>query len=122
MKRRLGLVVLLAALAGASCNRPAVELPTTPPSIAGTITAVDQDGEHLGTIRIEAVPEELSGSDKAVVRITQGTALLDDSGQKIGFSQLKEGRKVRAWFTGPVRESYPVQADAQTIILEPPGK
>ena len=120
--RGLGMAILVVALAGSSCTRPAVELPTTPPSIAGTITAVDQQGEHRGTIRIEAVPEEESGSDQAVVTIGQGTALLNASGQRIGFSQLKEGRKVRAWFTGPVRESYPVQADAATIILEPPGK
>jgi len=115
------LVLVLVVAGGASCARTAVELPDTPPSIAGTITNVDQAGEHRGTILVEAVPVE-AGADKAVITIDQKTQLLNDAGQKIGFSQLKEGRKVRAWFTGPVRESYPVQADASTIILEPADK
>ncbi|MEO6462089.1 MAG: DUF3221 domain-containing protein [Candidatus Eisenbacteria bacterium] len=118
----IGLLAMLVTLGGASCAKTAVELPDTPPSIAGTITSLDVDGEHLGSLRVEAVPGEEAGSDKAVVRIEQGTALLTDSGRKIGLSQFKVGRKVRAWFTGPVRESYPVQADAATVILEPAGK
>ncbi len=119
---RIGVLVMLVALSGASCTKTAVELPDTPPSIAGTITSVDIDGEHLASLRVEAVPGEEAGSDKAMVRIEQGTHLLNASGQKIGLSQFKVGRKVRAWFTGPVRESYPVQADASTLILEPAGK
>ena len=118
----IGPAALLVLLSAASCTRTPVELPATPPSIAGTITSVDIDGEHLGSLRVEAVPGEEAGSDKAVVRIEQRTALLNDSGQKVGLSQFKVGRKVRAWFTGPVRESYPVQADASTVILEPVGK
>jgi beta-N-acetylhexosaminidase len=118
----LGLAFALAGTIAASCVRSEIELPRTPPSIAGTITAADPAGEHLGSIRVEAVPGEEAGSDKAVVRIEQGTALVNDSGQRIGLSQLKVGRKVRVWFTGPVRESYPVQADAATIILEPAGR
>lgn len=118
----IGLVGTLVTLGGASCARTAVELPDTPPSIAGTITSVDIDGEHLASLRVEAVPGEEAGSDKAVVRIEQGTELLNDSGQRIGLSHFKVGRKVRAWFTGPVRESYPVQADASMVILEPVGK
>jgi hypothetical protein len=120
--RMIGLAATLVTLSGASCTKTAVELPATPPSIAGTITSVDIDGEHLGSLRVEAEPGVEAGSDKAVVRVEQATALLNDSGQKIGLSQFKVGRKVRAWFTGPVRESYPVQADASTVILEPAGK
>jgi uncharacterized protein DUF3221 len=118
----LGLALLLVGMVAASCTRPELSLPRTPPSIAGTITAADPGGEHLGSIRVEAVPGEEAGSDKAVVRIGQRTALMDDSGQRIGLNQLKVGRKVRVWFTGPVRESYPVQADAATILLEPAGR
>lgn len=118
----LALAGTLVVLGGASCNRRALDLPDTPPSIAGTITSVHQAGEQIGSIRVEAVPEEESGSDKAVVSISQGTVLLNASGQRIGFHQLTVGRKVRAWFSGPVRESYPVQADAATIILEPADK
>jgi hypothetical protein len=118
----LALAGAVLALTGGACSRQAVELPSSPPSIAGTITHVDPAGEHLGSIRVEAVPGQESGSDKAVVRIEQGTQLLDGSGARIAFHQLQVGRKVRAWFTGPVAESYPVQALASTVILEPAGK
>ena len=118
----LALAFVAVVAGGAACSKTAVELPDTAPSIAGTITSVDQQGEHRGTIRVEAVPGEAAGSDKAVITIGQGTQLVNDAGQKIPFAQLKEGRKVRAWFTGPVRESYPVQADASTVILEPADK
>ena len=115
-------LVAIAITVGASCQKTAVELPDTPPSIAGTITSVDQQGEHRGVMRIEADPAQPEGSDKAVVTIDQKTALIDDAGKKIPFSQLKNGRKARAWFIGPVRESYPVQANASIVILEPADK
>jgi hypothetical protein len=118
----LALAVVVVALGGASCSPQAVDLPGTPPSIAGTITHVDPAGERIGSIRVEAVPEDASGSDKAQVRIDQGTQLLDSTGRPIAFNELQVGRKVRAWFTGPVAESYPVQAKASTVILEPAGK
>lgn len=110
-------IVGLVALVAASCAAP-VSLPGAAPSITGSITEVDQDGEHLGSIRVEALPGMPAGSDQAVVRIEQSTVLLDADGRKAGFSGLKVGRRVRVWFTGPVRESYPVQADADTIVLE----
>lgn len=116
----LALIVLVAP--GASCTKSTVPLPDSPPSIAGTLTAVDVQGEHLASLRVEAEPGTAAGSDKAVVHVSQSTALVDGAGQKIGLAQFKEGRKVRAWFTGPVRESYPVQADASTIVLEPADK
>ena len=118
----LAIAALLVATAGAACTRTAVELPDTEPSISGVITSVDQQGEHRGILRIEADPDPAAASDKAVVTVRPQTQLVDDAGQKVGFAQFKVGRKVRAWFTGPVRESYPVQADAATVLLEPPGK
>ncbi|HST60661.1 MAG TPA: DUF3221 domain-containing protein [Longimicrobium sp.] len=33
-------------------------------------------------------------------------------------ADLAVGARVQAWFTGAVRESYPVQADAGTILVE----
>jgi len=119
----VGMIFALVALGGASCSQQqSVELPTSPPSIAGTITHVDPAGERIGSIRVEAVPEDEAGSDKAVVRIEQATQLVDATGRAIAFNDLQVGRKVRAWFTGPVAESYPVQARAATVILEPAGK
>jgi beta-N-acetylhexosaminidase len=106
------------ALVVLSCSGPRAEIPATEPAIAGAITEVDQDGEHRGSIRVEGLPGGPAGSDQAVVRIEQGTVLLDADGRKAGFSALKTGRRVRVWFTGPVRESYPVQADAATVVIE----
>ena len=118
----LGMLFVVVALGGSSCSQQAVELPSSPPSISGTITSVDPAGERIGSIRVEAVPEDQAGSDKAQVRIDQGTQLIDATGRPIAFHELQVGRKVRAWFTGPVAESYPVQAKASTVILEPAGK
>ena len=33
------------------------------------------------------------------------------------FEALQVGQKVEAWFTGPVAESYPVQAVASDIVI-----
>ena len=89
-----------------------------PPSIQGRVTAVNRAGERIGSIRIEANPSESSGSDKAVVRITQDTEILRDDSTRADFTALSNGQWVRVWFTGPVRESYPVQADAARIQID----
>jgi hypothetical protein len=107
---------LLASLV--ACAPSAVRLPGTPPSIEGRLTSVNPSGEHRGSIRVEAVPEDSAGSAKAVVRVTESTAIRSGE-EAVGFAALRTGHWVRVWFTGPVRESYPLQADAAFIQLDP---
>lgn len=93
----------------------AATVPNTSPSITGTVTAIGRGG----TLRIEANPREESGSAKAQVRVRDGVAILERSGITRRFEDIRQGQIVSAWFTGPVAESYPVQATASVIVIEP---
>ena len=119
--RRLAGAVVAAV---AACAQPAASedppaaaaaagIPAEPPSIRGVITAVHDD-----RLRIEANPAEAWGSDKAMVRLTAGTRILRRDGGTATRADLTAGRPASAWFTGPVLESYPVQATASAILLE----
>jgi hypothetical protein len=110
--------LLLASLVVA-CTPSASRAPAGPPSIEGRVTAVNPAGERIGSIRVEANPSESAGSDKAVVRITQGTEIVRGDSARADFNALSSGQWVRVWFTGPVRESYPVQADAARVQFDP---
>lgn len=110
------MLVLLALVTACAPSTP--RAPAGPPSIEGRLTAVDRAGERIGSIRVEANPSESSGSDKAVVRITQGTAIVRADSAPADFNALSSGQWVRVWFTGPVRESYPVQADAARVQID----
>ena len=93
----------------------ASSMPAGPASIRGTVTAV----EAPQRIRVEADPAAASGSDKAVVTLGRDTRILHRDGRATGASDIAAGSVVSVWFTGPVRESYPVQADAGTVVIEP---
>ena len=101
-----------------ACTPSTPRAPLGPPSIEGRVTAVDRAGERIGSIRVEANPSDSAGSDKAVVRITQGTAIVRADSARADFNALSRGQWVRVWFTGPVRESYPVQADAARVQID----
>lgn len=113
----LGAVLMLAV----ACTTRSTELPSEPASIAGRVTAVSMETGHTGVIRVEANPEESAGSDKAVVRVTESTTVRAPGSANVDPGELRVGQWVRVWFTGPVRESYPVQADAQTIVIDSLG-
>ena len=121
MKSFRALSALLALLLFAACayRTGSETLPTTDPSIRGTVTRVGPDEPR--TVLVEEKPGEESGSNKASVRLTGETRLLRRSGeavQRAALEDLAVGQTVSVWFTGPVRESYPVQADAGTIVIE----
>jgi hypothetical protein len=107
---------LLAALAAALLSTAACTnepVPDTPPAIVGTLTRVTTD-----RLLIEAEPADSSGSAKASVRLTGGTEVHRRSGGRMAAAALRVGQRVSAWFSGPVMESYPVQATAATIVVE----
>ncbi len=94
--------------------------PEGEPDISGIITAVapgPADGP-LGTIRVETVPEDESGTPKASITINPDTQIDRDASRDESFGVLREGMQVRVWFTGPVRESYPVQATAERVVID----
>ncbi len=85
-----------------------------PPAAGGTRRGI------LGTVLIEENPNEPSGSDKASTTVNKDTRILKQDGEKVvnaAFDDLKGGQRAQVWFTGPVAESYPVQATAGVILI-----
>lgn len=121
--RALAAVLLLAPVALLACTvqptggDPAAantrRLPQEAPSIVGVVT--QRTGDR---VRVEERPEEPSGSAKAVVRLGADTKVLRPDGSAARESDIVAGSRVRVWFTGPVAESYPVQAAAGTVVVE----
>jgi hypothetical protein len=114
-------ILLLVAVAAGCAGNPVDDpwhrtgpgrLPDTP-DLRGTITA--RVGEM---IRVEATPDEESGSAKAVVRLTPLTWITTARGEQLSLDALVVGQRVAVWFTGPVAESYPVQGEGLRIIVE----
>jgi hypothetical protein len=107
---------LLAALAAALLSTAACTnepVPDSAPSIVGTLTRVAGD-----RLLIEEAPSDSSGSAKASVRVISGTEVHRRNGGRMAAAGLRVGQRVSAWFSGPVMESYPVQATAATIVVE----
>ncbi len=72
----------------------------------------------IGTVLIEGKGK--NGVDKASVRITTGTTIFKLYGkdrQTATFNDLRVGQKVQAKFKGPVMQSYPVQAEAEELVI-----
>jgi hypothetical protein len=121
-------------------------LPTEPPAISGSITLVQPGdsvqrssgsgdpngsvscppscgsaGSPIRAVLIEEVPGG-HGDNKSLVRLPRTTLLFrrTTSGlERIGFPDLRVGQKVVAWFTGPVAESYPTQANGRALVVVP---
>lgn len=110
----------------AACTQPPATTDTPPgvgqtgipddaPSICGVITALVPDEQML----VEEDPEAEYGSDKASVRLQESTRFLHRDGSSTSPSALAVGQTISVWFDGPVAESYPVQAAAGVVVLEP---
>ena len=117
-------MLLLAALAAQACRlekdessasrNPRAAIPGEAASITGVVTDIGPDRR----IRIEEQPGESAGSAKAVVRLTEDAKIHNRAGTRATFGDIQNGMRVSAWFTGPVMESYPVQAMANVIVIE----
>jgi beta-N-acetylhexosaminidase len=53
--------------------------------------------------------------DKAYVSVGADVEIIDLDGKRFAFEDLSPLTEVEVWFTGPVAESYPVQAAAKHI-------
>jgi hypothetical protein len=60
---------------------------------------------------------EADVSQKYAITVTSETDILGLDGQTVGFGDLGEGQEVRVWFSGPVKESFPMQVDAGRIAI-----
>jgi hypothetical protein len=113
---------------GATAAQPASPSPSAPPSrpadITGVVTALTPGGD-AGSVSLLVVadPDVPSSYDRASVRVTATTAVWASSGEDgtaPTVADLAQGQRVAVWFSGPVAESYPVQATAGDVqILTP---
>ena len=120
---------------GATTSGEEPHLPSAEADIHGFITqvgTVPQEtngngsvGERVGIVLVEENPDEEAGSQKDSVTVTKATKLLERRRQDltpIAFDGLKIGQQARAWYMGPVAESYPRQATARVIVVYPPDE
>ncbi|MGH8029306.1 MAG: DUF3221 domain-containing protein [Arenimonas sp.] len=106
-----GLIVLLAT---ACADGKRTTVPDGVASFAGRIAS-----RESASILLVADSVQPAGADRAYVRVLAGTRLLRSTGEPATEADLQVGRHVRAWFDGPVMESYPVQATAGAIVIDP---
>ena len=87
--------------------------------VAGYITDITTSGDKkaLGSIKVEGSKNNGAKNDKAVVTVTPDTKIY--MSELTDFDALEVGMYVNIFFTGPVKESYPVQADAKQINVIP---
>jgi len=110
-------------------------LPSAEADINGIITEVGRmpqedngggsAGERVGAVLVEENPDEETGSQKDSVTVTKATELFEWRGKDLTlmrFDDLKVGLRARAWYTGPVAESYPRQATASLIVVYAPAE
>jgi hypothetical protein len=123
------LVLLGAAVVGgcggATAAQPASPSPSAPPSRAADITGVVRDlvpGGDAGTAVLLVVADGSADGeyDRASVTVPSGTTVWTVDAQRGDTGDLAVGRRVAVWFTGPVAESYPVQATAGAVRLLAP--
>lgn len=132
MRRQRLLLVTLMFLAACTANGPGTaettmattEAPSkVEPDIHGTITQVSaiRSTDAVAVIVIEATPSEAGGAMKDAVTITHTTEVVRRSGSSFVPADpaeiLMTGRRVEAWYSGPVAESYPRQARASRIAI-----
>ena len=99
----------------------AEDKPAEPVDIRGRVTQARRSslGEPpVGTIQVEGTVEPGTRHDKATIRVSRETKIfLGRDGKPASFTFLHTGDLVEVTFTGPVAESYPVQATAARIVI-----
>lgn len=125
-------LILLAALIGLlfmTACAPAGSTPTLEADIRGAVTSLTRadpsaGGDVLGSLLVEGALEADTGFDRASVTVTAQARIFQQEGttyRAVGFDALRVGQRVQARFTGPVAESYPVQATAEEIVILAPA-
>ena len=102
---------------------PGPPLPIHKIDIRGSISTIREASEDhknrgvFASVLIEGALELDTLVDRAVVTITRDTRIQNQDGQSLGIEALQTGIRVQALFSGPVMESYPVQATASEIVI-----
>lgn len=117
MKRDIAILAALTLLATALLVGCASAVPDEAPAIRGTISSVSEGPDGITGILVEGPVADGTTLDKAALSITDSTKVLSASDEPVDADTLSIGMRVEVWITGPVRESYPVQADADIVRI-----
>lgn len=130
MKRLALSAVLALCLAMSGCTgapgdpeQPGSLNASVPADAASIIGEVKQVEGEAGRPRmlVEQVATRSAGYPIAWISVMPQTRILVRSGGRTSrgsAADLAAGAQVQVWFTGGVRESWPVQADAGTVLIE----
>lgn len=117
MKRDIAILAALTLLAVALLTGCASAVPNEAPAIRGTISSVSEGPDGVSGILVEGPVANGTTLDKAALSITGSTKVLSANDESVDADTLATGVRVEVWITGPVRESYPVQADADVVRI-----
>ncbi len=113
----LVLVLLSGMVLMGGCVRP----PDRQPDLRGEITEIGRAaGSDIVKILVEARPGKQDGSDKAYVFVLGDKSVLqrqNDTYKRARTADLETGHQVEIWFDGPVAESYPLQGNAEMVVV-----
>jgi hypothetical protein len=131
MRTRVGIAALAAAVMAAACSSApgdaeapgvaAARVPAEAASIVGEVKQVEPRGTDGMRILVEQEPTRSAGEPVAWIDVTPQTRVLvraEGRATAGSAAELAVGMSVSAWFEGPVRESFPVQATGGTIVVE----
>jgi len=109
----VALSLLVLALTGCSTQEPVGS-----PDIRGIISAITmaETGDG-GTLLVMGEIEDNTTYDRAYISVDADVEITDMDGKRVAFRELSPRIEVEVWFTGPVAESYPVQATAMRIVV-----
>lgn len=115
-KRILLLFCIILMLSFIGCKKAASNKKL---GIRGSIVEIStNDNSKITGILVEGKIQQDTEYDKASIYVDEKTKIYEGETKKeLGVSSLKKGIKVEVIFEGPVRESYPVQADAKIIRI-----
>jgi Protein of unknown function (DUF3221) len=115
-------VAVVGGCGGATTAQPASPSPSAPPPVPADITGVVGDltvgADSLPVLLVIADPGAAGPVDRASVRVTRDTVVWTAEGLRGAASDLARGGRVAVWFSGPVAESYPVQATAGVVQIQ----
>jgi hypothetical protein len=119
--RLVGLVGLLIGLMVLSVDcTPATKPIETEADFIGFITEIHpgQEGDIPGRISVESHADKIV--TKYTITIKDETLIFQQDGdnlRNVTFAALETKQWVEIWFSGPVMESWPMQAIAQQVVI-----
>jgi hypothetical protein len=95
-------------------------MPKEADGIRGLITQIRAPFGQVEGFRIlvEQDSTRSAGSPKAAILVSPSTPVVQRVGHRASPAELRLCQEVSVWLSGPVAESFPVQATARAIVIE----